>query len=88
MIADGNDTAVDADPLPSGTVTFVFTDLVGSTRLWQEHADLATIHAFTGDRPLTGKGRFALGRALLGRGRVREHVVGAVEDAAHDGDAK
>ena len=27
-----------ADP-PSGTVTFLFTDLVGSTRLWEEHAD-------------------------------------------------
>jgi len=25
--------------LPSGTVTFLFTDLVGSTRLWQEHAE-------------------------------------------------
>jgi predicted ATPase/class 3 adenylate cyclase len=27
------------DGLPSGTVTFLFTDLVGSTRLWQEHPD-------------------------------------------------
>jgi len=25
--------------LPSGTVTFLFTDLEGSTRLWEEHAD-------------------------------------------------
>ncbi len=25
--------------LPSGTVTFLFTDLEGSTRLWQEHPD-------------------------------------------------
>jgi hypothetical protein len=24
---------------PTGTVTFLFTDLEGSTRLWQEHAD-------------------------------------------------
>jgi class 3 adenylate cyclase len=25
--------------LPSGTVTFLFTDIEGSTRLWKEHAD-------------------------------------------------
>jgi class 3 adenylate cyclase len=25
--------------LPSGTVTFLFTDLEGSTRLWEEHRD-------------------------------------------------
>lgn len=36
--------------------------------LWQEHADLAAIRAFAGERPISAKGRFALGRALLGRG--------------------
>ena len=25
--------------LPSGTVTFLFTDIEGSTRLWQEHPE-------------------------------------------------
>ena len=27
------------EKLPSGTVTFLFTDLEGSTRLWEEHRD-------------------------------------------------
>ena len=49
--------------------------------LWQEHADLATIRAFTGDRPpLTGKGRFALGRALLEKGD-RAGAEAAIRDA-------
>jgi Adenylate and Guanylate cyclase catalytic domain len=25
--------------LPSGTVTFLFTDIEGSTRLWEEHPE-------------------------------------------------
>jgi soluble lytic murein transglycosylase len=36
--------------------------------LWQERADLATIRAIAGDRPLSARGRFALGRALLAQG--------------------
>jgi soluble lytic murein transglycosylase len=36
--------------------------------LWDEHADLATIRALTDDKPVSAKGRFALGRALLARG--------------------
>jgi len=48
--------------------------------LWQEHAGLATIRAFTGDRPISGKGRFALGRALLEKGdRAGAHA--AIRDA-------
>jgi soluble lytic murein transglycosylase len=36
--------------------------------LWQEHADLASVRAIAGEHPLSGKGKFALGRALLERG--------------------
>jgi hypothetical protein len=35
--------------------------------LWEGHAELATIRALTGDKPVSAKGRFALGRALLAR---------------------
>jgi soluble lytic murein transglycosylase len=37
-------------------------------RLWQERSDAATVHGFTGDQPLTAKGRFALARVLLAEG--------------------
>jgi soluble lytic murein transglycosylase len=36
--------------------------------LWQERADLAAIRAFTGNNPISAKGRLALGRALLASG--------------------
>ncbi|MFL5795489.1 MAG: hypothetical protein ACJ77H_16050, partial [Actinomycetota bacterium] len=29
-----------AGGLPSGTVTFLLTDIEGSTRLWQQHPDV------------------------------------------------
>ena len=36
--------------LPSGTVTFLFTDLEGSSRLWEEHRDAMRC----GDAPSAG----------------------------------
>ncbi len=36
--------------------------------LWEGHADVAAIRALTGDKPISAKGRFALGRALLAQG--------------------
>ena len=49
-------------------------------RLWQEKSDAATVHSFTGDQPLTAKGRFALARALLGEGD-RDGAQQLVRDA-------
>jgi len=48
--------------------------------LWQERADLVTVRGFTGDRPISGKGRFALGRALLAQGN-RAGAQAAIRDA-------
>jgi soluble lytic murein transglycosylase len=49
-------------------------------RLWQERSDAATVHRFTGDQPLSAKGRFALARALLGEGD-RDGAAGWVRNA-------
>jgi soluble lytic murein transglycosylase len=37
-------------------------------RLWQERSDAATVRGFTGDQPLSGRGKLALARILLGEG--------------------
>src|SRR5206468_11801025 len=34
------DRAAPAAPLPVGTVTFLFTDIEGSTRLWEEQTEI------------------------------------------------
>src|SRR5205085_7656661 len=40
--------------LPSGTVTFLFTDLEGSTRLWEEHPDAMRLALARHDSLLRG----------------------------------
>jgi len=39
-------------------------------RLWQEKSTAATVHAFTGDQPVTARGRFALARVLQAEGDI------------------
>ena len=48
--------------------------------LWQERSEAATVHRFTGDRPASAKGSFALARALLAEGD-REGAVRLVREA-------
>lgn len=37
-------------------------------RLWQERGDGARVHGFTGDQPISGRGKLALARILLAEG--------------------
>lgn len=39
-------------PLPGGVVTFLMTDIKGSTRLWEEHRDAMAAALETHDRIL------------------------------------
>jgi predicted ATPase/class 3 adenylate cyclase len=41
-------------PLPSGTVTFLFTDIEGSTRAWEQHPDAMAVALADHDRLLRG----------------------------------
>jgi soluble lytic murein transglycosylase len=68
--------------------------------LWQERRDAATVHRFTGDRPASAKGSFALARALLAEGdrdgatrlvreawrseELAERIEGEAFDTFHD----
>ena len=49
-------------------------------RLWQQKSDAATVHAFTSDRPISAKGKFALARVLLAEGD-RDGAARLVRDA-------
>jgi hypothetical protein len=51
--------------LPSGTVTFLFTDLEGSTRLWEEHPE--AMKAVDGCCRITGLGVRSVTPASQGR---------------------
>jgi soluble lytic murein transglycosylase len=49
-------------------------------RLWEQRIDAATIHAFTGDGPISAKGKLALARVLLAEGD-RDGAARLVRDA-------
>jgi predicted ATPase/class 3 adenylate cyclase len=69
--------------LPSGTVTFLFTDLEGSTRLWEEHPvamrDALARHDVIVRDAVESHG----GRVVKGGGDGGLCVFGAVGDALH-----
>src|SRR5207244_9806058 len=58
--------------LPSGTVTFLFTDLEGSTRLWEEHPDAM--------RDALARHDEFIREAVVGN---RGHVVKTTGDGVH-----
>jgi class 3 adenylate cyclase len=60
--------------LPSGTVTFLFTDLEGSTRLWEEHPEAMRAALAEHDELIR--------EAVVGN---RGHVVKTTGDGAHAG---
>ena len=55
------------------------------SRLWQEKSDAATVHAFTGDQPLSARGRFALARVRLDEGD-RDGAQRLVREAYRSGE--
>ncbi len=66
--------------LPSGTVTFLFTDIEGSTRLWEEHPDAMRRALAVHDALL----RDAIVEHRRTRGEEHRRRVRGVRDA-HDG---
>jgi predicted ATPase/class 3 adenylate cyclase len=67
--------------LPSGTVTFLFTDVEGSTRLWEDHPDAMRAAMARHDELLRGAVESSNGFVVKGRGDGL-HAVFATADAA------
>ena len=66
--------------LPTGTVTFLFTDLEGSTRLWQEHPEAMKVAAARHDELLHAIERHS-GYVVKTTGDGFHAAFGAAHDA-------
>jgi predicted ATPase/class 3 adenylate cyclase len=67
--------------LPTGTVTFLFTDLEGSTRLWEEHPEAMHAALARHDGILRGAVEAQGGQVVKGRGDGLHAVFGTAEAA-------
>ena len=67
--------------LPTGTVTFLFTDLEGSTRLWEEQPGAMRLALARHDELLTAAIEAHVGHVIKGTGDG-VHAVFATADAA------
>jgi class 3 adenylate cyclase len=67
--------------LPTGTVTFLFTDLESSTRLWEQHPTAMKAALARHDEILRHAVEAVGGRVVKGRGDGFHAVFGAAEDA-------
>jgi hypothetical protein len=59
----GRMSSTDKGPLPSGTVTFLFTDVEGSTRLWAADKDAMSASLLVHDSILRTESQSALTNA-------------------------
>jgi WD40 repeat protein/class 3 adenylate cyclase len=77
----------DSEPLPTGVVTFLATDVVASTRLWQELPDAApgllAEHLLVVDRAVERHGGRRIGDAIQGDATMS--VFHRASDAVHAG---
>src|SRR4051794_11007458 len=64
--------SVDVAAMPAGTVTFLFTDLEASTRLWEEHPDAMKVALARHDEIVSAS-----------IGEHHGHVVKATGDGFH-----
>jgi class 3 adenylate cyclase len=71
------------DELPSGTVTFLFSDLEGSTRLWEEHPDAMRSALLRHDALLRGAVEATGGQVVKTTGDGVHAVFATARDALY-----